>query len=70
MDRKAWEVNGLRPYPWILWMKSPRKIRQNRKARLVRATCPVVAQRAKSEARRAKTEGFQILVIKQATWHS
>jgi len=27
-DRKAWEVNGLRPYPWTLWMKPLRKIPQ------------------------------------------
>lgn len=28
MDRKAWEVNGLKPYPWTLWMKPVRKIGQ------------------------------------------
>jgi len=28
MDRKAWEVNGLRPFPWTLWMKPVRKIPQ------------------------------------------
>ena len=28
MDRKAWEVNGLRPYPWTLWLKPLRKIGQ------------------------------------------
>lgn len=28
MDRKAWEVNGLKPYPWTLWMKPVRKIPQ------------------------------------------
>lgn len=28
MDRKAWEVNGLRPYPWTLSMKPVRKIGQ------------------------------------------
>ena len=28
MDRKAWEVNGLRPYPWTLLMKPIRKIGQ------------------------------------------
>lgn len=28
MDRKAWEVNGLEPYPWTLWMKPLRKIPQ------------------------------------------
>ena len=28
MDRLAWEVNGLRPYPWTLWMKPLRKIPQ------------------------------------------
>ena len=28
MDRKAWEVNGLRPYPWTLWMKPIRKVGQ------------------------------------------
>lgn len=28
MDRKAWAVNGLRPYPWTLWMKPVRKIGQ------------------------------------------
>lgn len=27
-DRKAWEVNGLRPYPWTLAMKPLRKIPQ------------------------------------------
>lgn len=27
-DRKAWEVNGLRPYLWTLWMKPLRKIPQ------------------------------------------
>jgi glycosyltransferase len=27
-DRKAWEVNGLKPYPWTLWMKPLRKIPQ------------------------------------------
>ena len=28
MDRKAWEVNGLRAYPWTLWVKPLRKIVQ------------------------------------------
>ena len=28
MDRKAWEVNGLRPYPWTLLMKPLRKVGQ------------------------------------------
>jgi glycosyltransferase involved in cell wall biosynthesis len=28
MDRKAWRVNGLRPYPWTLWMKPLRKLGQ------------------------------------------
>lgn len=28
MDRKAWEVNGLKPYPWTLWMKPLRKLHQ------------------------------------------
>jgi glycosyltransferase len=28
MDRKAWEVNGLRPYPWTLPAKPLRKIPQ------------------------------------------
>lgn len=28
MDRKAWEINGLTPYPWTLWMKPVRKIGQ------------------------------------------
>jgi glycosyltransferase len=28
MDRKAWEVNGLKPYPWTLWLKPTRKIPQ------------------------------------------
>ncbi len=28
MDRKAWRVNGLKPYPWTLWMKPARKIGQ------------------------------------------
>ena len=28
MDRKAWEVNELKPYPWTLWMKPVRKIGQ------------------------------------------
>ena len=28
MDRKAWETNGLPPYPWTLWMKPLRKIPQ------------------------------------------
>jgi glycosyltransferase len=28
MDRKAWAVNGLRPYPWTLLMKPLRKIGQ------------------------------------------
>jgi glycosyltransferase involved in cell wall biosynthesis len=28
MDRKAWVVNGLRPYPWTLWLKPLRKIGQ------------------------------------------
>ena len=28
MDRKAWMVNGLKPYPWTLWMKPLRKIPQ------------------------------------------
>jgi glycosyltransferase len=27
-DRKAWEVNGLKPYPWTLWMKPLRKLPQ------------------------------------------
>jgi glycosyltransferase len=28
MDRKAWAINGLTPYPWTLWAKPLRKIRQ------------------------------------------
>ena len=28
MDRRAWKVNGLRPYPWTLWFKPLRKIGQ------------------------------------------
>lgn len=28
MDRLAWEVNGLRPYPWTLLMKPLRKLEQ------------------------------------------
>lgn len=28
MDRLAWEVNGLKPYPWTLLMKPLRKLRQ------------------------------------------
>lgn len=28
MDRKAWKANGLRPYPWTLWMKPLRKVGQ------------------------------------------
>ena len=28
MDRRAWEVNGLKPYPWTLMMKPIRKIPQ------------------------------------------
>jgi glycosyltransferase len=28
MDRKAWRMNGLRPYPWTLWMKPLRKVGQ------------------------------------------
>ena len=28
MDRKAWTVNGLKPYPWTLWMKPLCKIPQ------------------------------------------
>jgi glycosyltransferase len=27
-DREAWEVNGLRPYPWTLWAKPLRKVGQ------------------------------------------
>ena len=28
MDRKAWRVNGLKPYPWTLTMKPLRKVGQ------------------------------------------
>ena len=28
MDRKAWEVNGLKPYPWTMMMKPLRKVGQ------------------------------------------
>ncbi len=28
MDRKAWDVNGLKPYPWTLYMKPLRKLGQ------------------------------------------
>lgn len=28
MDRKAWTVNGLKPYPWTLWFKPLRKVGQ------------------------------------------
>ncbi len=28
MDRKAWQVNGLCPYPWTVWLKPLRKIGQ------------------------------------------
>jgi len=28
MDRKAWEVNGLKPRLWTLFMKPPRKLPQ------------------------------------------
>jgi glycosyltransferase involved in cell wall biosynthesis len=27
-DRKAWEINGLKPYPFTLWLKPARKILQ------------------------------------------
>jgi glycosyltransferase involved in cell wall biosynthesis len=27
-DRTAWRVNGLRPYPWMLWLKPIRKLEQ------------------------------------------
>jgi glycosyltransferase involved in cell wall biosynthesis len=27
-DRRAWDVNGLRPYPWTLWLKPLRKVLQ------------------------------------------
>lgn len=27
-DRRAWTVNGLRPYPWTTWMKPLRKVGQ------------------------------------------
>ena len=28
MDRRAWRVNGLRPYPWTIAMKPMRKVGQ------------------------------------------
>lgn len=28
LDRRAWEINGLKPYPWTLFMKPVRKIGQ------------------------------------------
>lgn len=28
MDRKAWRINGLKPYPWTLWFKPLRKLPQ------------------------------------------
>ena len=28
MDRMAWKVNGLKPYPWTLWAKPLRKLKQ------------------------------------------
>jgi glycosyltransferase involved in cell wall biosynthesis len=28
MDRKAWTINALKPYPWTLWLKPLRKIGQ------------------------------------------
>jgi hypothetical protein len=28
MDRRAWEVNGLQPYPWTIAMKPLRKVVQ------------------------------------------
>lgn len=28
MDRKAWQVNHLTPYPWTLWLKPLRKVTQ------------------------------------------
>lgn len=28
MDRLAWKVNGLKPYPWTLWLKPLRKATQ------------------------------------------
>ena len=28
MDRKAWKVNDLQPYPWTLWAKPLRKLKQ------------------------------------------
>jgi hypothetical protein len=27
-DRKAWELNGLRPWPWTRWLKPLRKLGQ------------------------------------------
>jgi len=27
-DRLAWEVNGLKPYPWTLYLKPLRKVGQ------------------------------------------
>jgi glycosyltransferase involved in cell wall biosynthesis len=28
MDRKAWKINGLKPFPWTLWLKPLRKVPQ------------------------------------------
>jgi glycosyltransferase involved in cell wall biosynthesis len=28
MDRRAWTINGIKPYPWTLWLKPLRKVGQ------------------------------------------
>jgi glycosyltransferase len=28
MDQRAWRINGLRPYPWTVWLKPIRKLPQ------------------------------------------
>jgi hypothetical protein len=28
LDRQAWAVNGLTPYPWTIWLKPLRKLPQ------------------------------------------
>ncbi len=37
MDRKAWKVNGLTPYPWTLTLKPLRKLKQWTKMTLILA---------------------------------
>jgi glycosyltransferase involved in cell wall biosynthesis len=60
MDREAWRVNGLRPYPWTLWMKPLRKVSQWWKGRSKKAEVGTGKEEGRSwETGKRKVESWK-----------